>query len=345
MTPDYGSYTQDDFLEDQFFIQWVKYKSPAAELFWNNWASSNPGNINAFRAAEEQLKIILSARRLRPEATDEEEVWQHIIAAIDAEQTKTVPFAVSRRNWLVAASVAAIILLSAGTFWLLHRNTTRTVAAGYGQLITVRLPDASIVKLNANSEIEYQRSWNNSKPREIYLKGEAFFIVEHLNKNISAVKNNERFIVHTDHLKIEVLGTAFNVKERRGKTAVSLETGSLKVQLQSDSLQQLLLAPGELAEYDDATKEFKKINDEPAVHKDWTEKKMLASNTTVADIVQELEDIYGYQIILEDPELSNRRIDGIIPLKSESNVLFILSNILNVDIEKKNNQMIFRTRK
>lgn len=343
MASDYASYNQDDFLEDKFFIQWVKYRTPEAELFWNNWINSQPANIKALRAAEEQLRIILSARRIEPAPSDAAQVWNKIITAIDAAPAKVVPM-FNRRKWLIAASVAAIFLF-AGTFWLLSRNPVNTVVAGYGQLITVALPDASVVKLNANSQIVYLSKWSNGKPREVYLKGEAFFTVEHINRNPNVIAGNERFIVHTDMVRIEVLGTAFNVKERRGKTEVSLEKGSIKIQPKSDSLQQLTLQPGELAEYDSLIGTLKKASGAPAFYKDWTEKKMITSNTTLSEIIQELEDIYGYEIILEDPALANRRIDGIIPLKNESNVLFVLSNILNVDIEKKNNQMIFKTRK
>ncbi|QEH43855.1 FecR family protein [Chitinophaga sp. XS-30] len=345
MASDYTSYDQQDFLEDKFFIQWVKYGTPETEAFWNSWIAAQPHNLAALRGAEEQLKHMLSVRRIDPEPSDEEEVWNKIITAIDESPAKVVRMT-GRRKWLIAASIAAVILFT-GAFWLLNRNTANTVVAGYGQLVTVSLPDASIVKLNANSQVIYLRKWDNGQPREVYLKGEAFFSVRHINssKFKKAIAANERFIVHTNRLRIEVLGTEFNVKERRGKTTVSLEKGSIKVQLKADSLQQLFLQPGDLAEYDEQTGTFSKTTAPPAFHKDWTERKMLTSNTTVAEIVTELEDIYGYTIILEDPELANRKIDGTIPLKNESNVLFILSNILNVDIEKKNNQMIFKTRK
>ena len=58
----------------------------------------------------------------------------------------------------------------------------------------------------------------------------------------------------------------------------------------------------------------------------------------MADILADLEDMYGYEVSLKDSVLANRRIDGIIPLTNEKNVLFILSNMLDVDIIKKNNK-------
>ncbi len=72
---------------------------------------------------------------------------------------------------------------------------------------------------------------------------------------------------------------------------------------------------------------------------------MLANNTTVREIIEAIEDQYGYKVVLEDAELANRRIDGTIPFKSESNVLFVLSNILDIDIKKKDSTLIFRSEK
>ncbi len=72
---------------------------------------------------------------------------------------------------------------------------------------------------------------------------------------------------------------------------------------------------------------------------------MLTNNTTVDEIIQAIEDQYGYKVILEDAELASRRIDGIIPFKSESNVLFVLSNMLEIEIVKKDSTLMFKSRK
>ncbi len=141
------------------------------------------------------------------------------------------------------------------------------------------------------------------------------------------------------------MGTVFNVKDRRGKVEVSLESGSVKVLVKAEKNKQWLLKPGEVAVYSNATAVLQKLSQDPVIHKAWTERKMLTNNTTILEIIQAIEDQYGYKVILEDPELANRRIDGTIPFKSESNVLFVLSNILDIDIEKKDSTLIFKSKK
>jgi ferric-dicitrate binding protein FerR (iron transport regulator) len=71
------------------------------------------------------------------------------------------------------------------------------------------LPDNSTVILNANSSLRYQENWEAELLREVWVDGEAFFSVVHTH-------NHQRFRVNvTDDLKVEVLGTEFNVKDRR----------------------------------------------------------------------------------------------------------------------------------
>jgi transmembrane sensor len=337
----YDSFSTDDFIEDRFFISWIKTGSPETEAFWKTWIASQPSNINAFREAEQQMRIIFSAKRIINDPKDAEEVWFHIGQTIGSEKGKIVSIFPHMKIWMIAASVIAVVLV-AGII-LLSGNQDQDIQeqTSYGQLKTISLPDSSVIRLNANSSIEYLNTGDGA-PREVYLKGEAFFEVVRMSQKINT---DPRFIVHTDLLKVEVLGTAFNVKERRGVTEVSLERGSLRVTVKSDSIQQLLLSPGELAEYNSAKNELKKIKADPAYHKDWTEEKMLANNTTVATIIQEIEDVYGYKVILDDTSMRSRRIDGTIPMKNEENVLFVLSNMLNVDIEKKPGQLHFKKRK
>jgi hypothetical protein len=67
------------------------------------------------------------------------------------------------------------------------------------------------------------------------VKGEAFFNVEEISQpSISSNTLQEtplkvKFIVHTDNLDVEVVGTQFNVRNRRGDTEVTLNLGKVKL--------------------------------------------------------------------------------------------------------------------
>ena len=71
-----------------------------------------------------------------------------------------------------------------------------------GEYIT-RLPDGSVVHLNAGSELKVP-VYFGTESREVWLRGEGFFEVVH--------RENLIFTVHTDKADISVLGTEFDVR-------------------------------------------------------------------------------------------------------------------------------------
>lgn len=84
-------------------------------------------------------------------------------------------------------------------------------ATQYGEQRVVELPDHSVVSLNANSTLRFRNDWSQANTlREVWLDGEAFFSVQKQEGAAGPAK----FIVHTNDLDVEVLGTRFNVSNR-----------------------------------------------------------------------------------------------------------------------------------
>jgi transmembrane sensor len=113
-------------------------------------------------------------------------------------------------------------------------NTLSTPRGGQYELM---LPDGSIVWLNAASQIRFPTSFTGNQ-REVEIEGEAYFEV---------AKNKKKpFIVNVDGMRVEVLGTTFNVNAyaEEGNIVTSLLEGSVKVS--KGSLKDLL-KPGQQA--------------------------------------------------------------------------------------------------
>lgn len=115
-------------------------------------------------------------------------------------------------------SVAAVILvLLTGSYFYIN-SLSSTITTQYAENKEVVLPDASEVLLNADSELSYsEKNW--SENRNINLKGEAFF----------KVAKGKRFTVATDDGTIAVLGTQFNVENRKGFFEVTCYEGLVSV--------------------------------------------------------------------------------------------------------------------
>jgi ferric-dicitrate binding protein FerR (iron transport regulator) len=101
-------------------------------------------------------------------------------------------------------------------------NTMSTPRGGQYQLV---LPDGSKVWLNSESSITYPVMFSHQE-RKVKITGEAYFEV--------AKDKTKPFRVETGDMKVEVLGTHFNVKAYadEGPTKTSLLEGSVKVDMQ-----------------------------------------------------------------------------------------------------------------
>ena len=111
----------------------------------------------------------------------------------------------------------------------------------------VELPDGSIVFMNHNSEIDFDKEFN---PRSIEVEGEVF---------LSVVEEETPFVVKSQHGSISVLGTEFNVKSDAEELEVEVEEGivELKTNVQNEKIER-----GESAVYKKAENEFKKVKAE-----------------------------------------------------------------------------------
>ena len=137
------------------------------------------------------------------------------------------------QNWLKPMlRIAAIAIIVLGSFWFLNNSTDTITTTIASQKITIDLPDASQVDLNASSKLAYNKNnWNNQ--REVKLDGEAFF----------KVAKGATFDVKTSDGLVTVLGTQFNVKQRDNYFEVICYEGLVGVFYTNHK--QLKLKPGD----------------------------------------------------------------------------------------------------
>lgn len=103
-----------------------------------------------------------------------------------------------------------------------------TVVTQLGERSQVVLPDGTKVWLNSSSSVEYVAPFF-SRQRRVKMEGEAYFEVEH--------DRRAPFVVSTNGLDIEVLGTRFNIRNDDNEhrvTTVLLE-GAVKAMLRDAS--------------------------------------------------------------------------------------------------------------
>ena len=338
---DYSRYEVYDFLMDPLFKQWVSEDDAELQRYWANVISCYP----------EKEEMIVQARRLAtslnkstsPLESSRKNIWANIEQDINKEEAAGGETSIVKPKFSRLLKYAAILFCMAASFVIYKFNgpsSSITVATGYGETKSVILPDSSFVQLGANSALTYHRNPNDDHVREVWVNGEAKFIVKHLNKNPENISSKERFIVHMkNEINVEVLGTVFTVNDRRAKADIDLESGSVKVT--SPSVKQLLLKPGESVELTvSSSPELKKQKHKALVHQ-WQNNTLLMSGTTIEEIVAVMEDNYGINIRIDAKEFNQKKLDGTLPLDDEQKALMILSSITDSQIVKKGDVIVF----
>jgi transmembrane sensor len=129
------------------------------------------------------------------------------------EETKVLSL-----NFKSFLKIAAILLIMLTSSYFVFFNNTRSYATKIAQTETLTLPDNSQVILNAKSSLSFSKK-NWASNRSLNLDGEAYF----------KVSKGEKFTVNTDAGSVQVLGTQFNIKERKNYFEVKCYEGAVSV--------------------------------------------------------------------------------------------------------------------
>jgi transmembrane sensor len=340
----YEHLSLEEMVQDDFFIASVKQPNEKTEAFWAEFVRLYPQRKQDLDAAKRFVKHLEFEQDI---ATPDvkEKLWQSILDKA-ATEAKLIPMN-NRRRWMWAAAALIGIVFVSTTWLLIQKSSLTEASAKYGEVKQLILPDQSVVTLNANSEIEYKKEWKKGEVREVWLKGEAFFDVKHFHREGEVVKESDRFLVHVGDITVEVLGTSFNVSDRRSETKVVLQTGKVRVDFKDKKKQSMLMEPGDLVKYDRETKQVIKEKTDTVRIVAWKRKELMLNNTSLQDIINSIENNFGYKVEVADPGLLTKKlgIEGVtttISLENEQTLFEILEVGLNVEITKSNDTLYIK---
>ncbi|TDN39944.1 DUF4974 domain-containing protein [Hymenobacter sp. UV11] len=330
-------YSVDDFLLDESFQAYVADAESAAGLAWQVWLREHPAKQAEAAEAHALVRALHQARRpaLPPRLVDTE--FQRLQEAI-----RPVPawprLRSQRRVRGVVGVLSALLLLFLGVSWWRgqHPPTVR-YATGAGQHRTVRLPDGSVVVLNANSTLTTAAHWTASSAREVWLTGEGYFQVKHLATkpvaDIAAAPAAVKFVVHAADLDIAVLGTQFDVNSQDSTTKVVLASGKVAVARRTWlTRESLLMQPGDLVETSTARPQLSRRQVPSALYLAWTKGFFEFHQTPLRDIVQLLRDTYALRVSAADPAMLSQQVSGAVAVTKAELLLPALAEILDLRV-------------
>jgi ferric-dicitrate binding protein FerR (iron transport regulator) len=326
-------HTVDDLLAEASFRLWIAGEPGEHVAQWEHWARQNPDKKNLV----EQARLILNgppfsfmASEVDPKTIQVE--WKKLVNRTTGQSLKTHsikepnkgrPRYVLRWGLRAAASIALLAVL----FFLLQQylfNPAVTHQTPFGRQLSFMLPDSTLIELNANSRLTYRKQ----NPRRVWLNGEAFFRVR---KKPAAGAN---FLVITNDLTVEVLGTAFNVLENQDKTEVVLEEGSVRLNLNRDFEEELYMEPGEMVAFSAKSNqkvEKRKVKTQPLTS--WKDGVLEFEDVSLSELMERIEAIYGWRAVYHDEEMKNRKVSIPLPANDLDLALLMLGKAIEIDIE------------
>lgn len=240
-------------------------------------------------------------------------------------------------------------------------NYYTEISTSGGNRSKITLPDGTKVWINANTTLRYPSVFESDK-REVFVDGEIFLDV--------AKDSSRPFYVETSSLKLEVLGTSFNVNSYSDENVeqLTLVEGSLKIVPKgtiSGNENSLTIKPNETAlfkkeqrviavhelesntgnkevEFDQNQVVLKRdISDIPVSELEsiisWKEDRLIFKNETLEEMCNKMERWYGIKILIKDESIKNNRYTGkFIYNESIDQVMYILQRTtqLNFTLEK-----------
>lgn len=295
----------ENFLVSEDFNKYVIGGSTFSDKKWGAYLKDHP---ETKQGAEKARGIILGLISMKDIISDSEldefklyhnfeETWKEYKGAIPKSAIPKYQKLIWRCIAVAAAIVFAILFYS-----LTNNFAQRSIglplfseiyvpAAKQSKLI---LPDGTNIWLNSDTKIKYSTQFN-SKERNVYLDGEAYFEVAH-NKKLF-------FNVFSKGAQIKVLGTKFNVKSYPDDEKLETVLVEGKIELSRANVKNsrsIEIKPGDKAILDFKTNKVTITRKDIDIDLTWKEGKIIFRNTPLADVCKSLMRWYNVEIVLAD---------------------------------------------
>ncbi|MBI1184164.1 DUF4974 domain-containing protein [bacterium] len=285
------------------------------------WKQDSEANLREF----ERLQTIFSSPTAAPEV-NVDAAWQKLDGRIkETSQNKSIKQGTAPLTWVlrIAAVLVVAVLAYTGIRWA---GSPQMMAFETGpQKQDLLLDDGSSITVNSHSKLAYPKQFDH-KVREVQLEGEAFFDV--------ARNEAKPFIISTPYLKVEVLGTSFNVQAQPGADSAKVNVLSGKVRVTDLETQtEIIIERGQSVVLYHQSGEFVKQMNAPQAELFWQTGKLDFKSVALKNVIKELEQVYQVKITA-DSTAYNCRITARFENDSIDTVLNVIATTLNMSVAK-----------
>lgn len=277
------------------------------------WQQDTPANARYFKAFSDAWAKTFVPVNLNE--IDEEAEWQLL--------RRQLPGRIQRPPvWIMPVKWAAVLLLAAGLttllVWVGGFGPEQVQVMANKEVLTDSLPDGTSVILNRHATLSYGSSFNKYD-RSVTLEGEAFFDVK-----TNALKP---FYITTQQVKIEVLGTSFNLKTNNTKTEITVESGV--VRLGKGDVYTLIKA-GESGIIYDRSEVVLKQKTDNTLYRHFRSGRFECNGTPLWQLVEVLNEAYDAHIIIGNTRLRNQPLSAEYSNRSLEQILQVVCHTLQI---------------
>lgn len=212
-----------------------------------------------------------------------------------------------------------------------------TLKIPYGKTFEVELSDGTVAYLNAGSTLRFPTQFNKKGNREVYLTGEGYFEV--------AKDKSHPFIVNTQEINVEVLGTKFNVSSYSEDITTDVVLAEGKVSLykgvkKADKM--VYLTPGLKGSTVNGQDKITKVKVNADYYTEWMKGNLVFKNASFNDIIKKLERHYSVTFINKNNTLGKEVFNARFDNESIETVLKYFSDSYAINYEINKNIIVIK---
>lgn len=348
-------------LTDQEWSQVQRYVIGSANIEEIRWVENKMRKDSVFHSFVKDLSAIWSVTPEKEFFVDADKAWDTFrlrnqyrpyLKEVNHRTLRSKPNSNKLYGWVRAA---AVILVGVVAGYLIHDrvgeiqvesgvvsdfNRMQEMTTDRGEKAKVTFSDGSTVTLNSSSQIRFPDNFNQNY-REVYLEGEAFFSVSH--------SSDRPFVVHTNSMEVEVLGTSFNVRSWTDDDAseVAVRDGRVAVR-SSGSREEGLEKDGLILEADEYTRV--KRGDRPRTVEKmdvekvllWTAGGLYFNNTRFIQVVRDLERRFDLTVELVGMDPERETLTGTFYDSELNKILSVIATTMRAEVERNGSSVTFR---
>lgn len=290
--------------------------SKSQEIEFDSWISENIEHKKAFEKIE-KLQFLYSSLSQNLKNEISKEVHQEIKKERSLKKLRFLS---------LAASVIFVIGLSIFTAFE-YQNFKITHTFQTDKFVeNIALPDGSVVTLDAKAKVDIK--YYEDK-REVNLSfGKALFNV--------TKDNTKPFIVNTNKIKVQVLGTNFEVKNQKDKIDIDVINGKVSVQkLENNAYKEIaVLTQGKHISFDKQNNKYQLKNIDIENIASWKNGILYFQNESLQDAINEFKKYKDINTNIEN-SIQKYSVSGSFKIEEFDKFLFALTKIYALKVDKK----------